>query len=421
MSEKPEQADDVGGILKRVHLLGSATEELFSRLYGGLNRRKQLAEAAAQLSQMEFRNRQLRRALKQKTIQTERLNAILGNISEGIIMQDTEGRIVMMNEAAKEILGNQRNFWSSQLGIMFNENKDLPTISNELAPLGEAKQVTINNSNISAQIAAVTTGKGERIGTMMILRENQQVANDFDERIKQSFVSHISHELITPLASMRVASEVIRNTPPDKPVNRRMLEIVGNNIDLLDRMVTEMLDMSAMTSGNLSVLHEPIALEDLVWDVVKSFEDDFIEAKLEVFVMLKQTENLRLLGDTKKLTWALSNLVRNAIQYNEAGRTVWVGAGIDHDYPDELVIEVADTGVGISEKDLPYIFDLFYRGEAINSKGRKLDPRGLGQGLFVSRTIALAHGGGLYANSTQGEGSNFTLRLPKDSTKALTA
>jgi signal transduction histidine kinase len=420
MSEEPKQADDVDGILKRVHLLGSATEELFSRLYGGLNRRKQLAEAAAQVSQMEFRNRQLRRALKQKSIQTERLNAILGSISEGIIMQDTEGRIVMMNEAAKELLGNQRNFWASQLGVMFNQNKDLPTISNELAPLGEAKQVMINNSSISAQIAAVTSQNGERIGTMMILRQSQQ-ANDFDDRIKHSFVSHISHELITPLASMRVASEVLRNTPPDKPVNRRMLEIVGNNIDLLDRMVTEMLDMSAMTSGNLTVLHEPIALEDLVWDVVKSFEDDFLEAKLDVFVMLKHTDNLRLLGDKKKLQWALSNLVRNAIQYNEAGRTVWVGAGIDHNSPEEIVLEVADTGVGISEKDMPYIFDLFFRGEAINSKGRKLDPRGLGQGLFVSRTIALAHGGNLTANSIQHEGSNFSLRLPKDSTKALTA
>jgi two-component system, OmpR family, sensor histidine kinase ResE len=420
MSEEPKQADDVGGILKRVHLLGSATEELFSRLYGGLNRRKQLAEAAAQLSQMEFRNRQLRRALKQKTIQTERLNAILGSISEGIIMQDTEGRIVMMNDAAKEILGNQRNFWSSQLGIMFNENKDLPTISNELAPLGEAKQVVINNTRISAQIAAVTSQNAERIGTMMILRQSQQL-NDFDERIKHSFVSHISHELITPLASMRVASEVLRNTPPDKPVNRRMLEIVGNNIDLLDRMVTEMLDMSAMTSGNLTVLHEPIALEDLVWDVVKSFEDDFLEARLDVFVMLKHTDNLRLIGDQKKLQWALSNLVRNAIQYNEAGRTVWVGAGIDHESPDEIAIEVADTGVGISENDMPYIFDLFFRGDPINSKGKKLDPRGLGQGLFVSRTIALAHGGNLSANSVQYEGSSFTMRLPRDSTKALTA
>lgn len=418
MSQEPREADDVGGILKRVHLLGSATEELFSRLYGGLNRRKQLAEAAAQLEQIEFRNRQLRRALKQKTIQTERLNAILGSISEGIIMQDTEGRIVMMNEAAKEILGNQRNFWASQLGVMFNENKDLPTLSNELAPLGEAKEFLINNRPVSAQIAAVTA-KNERIGTMMILRQSQQ--NDFDERIKHSFVSHISHELITPLASMRVASEVLRNTPPDKPVNRRMLEIVGNNIDMLDRMVTEMLDMSAMTSGNFSVLHEPIAVDDLVWEVVKGFEDDFFEAKLEVFVMLKHTENLRILGDKKKLQWAISNLVRNAIQYNEAGQSVWIGAGIDHDSPEELVIEVADTGVGISEEDMPYIFDLFFRGEPRNSKGKKLDPRGLGQGLFVSRTIALAHGGNINCNSVQYEGSSFTMRLPKDTTKALTA
>src|SRR5690606_3064107 len=145
--------------------------------------------------------------------------------------------------------------------------------------------------------------------------------------------------------------------------------------------------------GEFQILHETIALEDLVWDVVNSFEEDFTEARLKVYVMLKNTENLRIKGDSKKLYWALANLMRNAIQYNETGQSVWVSAGIDYDRPDEIVIEVADTGAGISDEDLPRIFDLFFRGEARTRGGKKIDPRGLGQGLFVTRTVVKAHGG----------------------------
>ncbi|MEO1288897.1 MAG: PAS domain-containing protein, partial [Chloroflexota bacterium] len=115
---QPQQpaSDELGEMLKRVHMLGSATENLFNRLYSGLNRRKELSEALAELDNMDVRNRKLREALAEKSIETQRLTAILASISEGIIMQDTEGRIVMMNSAAQKILGSSRTFWSSELG-----------------------------------------------------------------------------------------------------------------------------------------------------------------------------------------------------------------------------------------------------------------------------------------------------------------
>lgn len=405
--------EELSGMLKRVHQLGTVTGELFSRLYGGLTRQKQLSEAAEQLEKMEIRSRQLRRALKEKTIEAERLEAILANISEGIIMQDSEGRILMMNDAAKQMLGNQRQFWSSELGTLFNANRDLPTFGTELAPLGEAKRVEIADKLISAQIAAITDRDNQRIGTMMILSNITQ--DSLAARMKNSFVTHISHELKTPLASMRLASEVLLNTPPDKPPNQRMLEIISSNIDILDRMVLEMLDMSAMSSGELQINFEDVILEDLILDIYKSFEEDVREARLEVFLMMKHMEQLQITGDKKHLRWAISNLVRNAIQYNQPNQTIYIAAGIDQDSGDRVFVDVADTGVGISDKDLPYIFDLFYRGEARTREGKKLDPRGLGQGLFVSRTIARAHGGDLQVNTVLYEGSTFRLTLPRDS------
>lgn len=418
--QKPTQPEELSGMLKRVHQLGNATESLFSRLYGGLNRQKQLSEAAQQLKKMEIRTRHLRRAMKKKSIETERLYAILANISEGIIMQDTEGRIITMNDSAKSMFGNKRQFWSSELGLLFKANRDLPTFNNtELAPLGEAKRVEIADKLISAQIVAITDQKNIRIGTMMILSDITH--ENLASRMKNSFVTHISHELITPLAPLRVASEILLNTPEDKPANRKMLEMIGRNIDILDRMVTEMLDMSAMTSGEFQIKQETVILEDLIWDILNSFEADIHDAQLEIFLMLKDTEQLQITGDNKHLRWAIGNLIRNAIQYNQAKQAIYLAVGIDHATPHQIFVEVADTGVGISEDDLPNIFNLFYRGEARNQAGKLLDPRGLGQGLFVARTVARAHGGDLRVNSVPYEGSTFTMTLPNGNDRALPA
>jgi PAS domain S-box-containing protein len=412
-------SDNAGGILQRVHQLGSATEELFSRIYDGLSKRDQLAEAEEALQEtrrrarlVAVRNKKLRQMLRNRTLEAKRLHAILASISEGIIMQDTEGRIVMMNDAAKNLIGSQRNFWKSDLGTLFNERRDLQTIGKELAPLGEAERVEVANRVLSVQLAAVDDADDNRMGTLMILRDITRDA--LSERMKRSFVTHISHELITPLSPMRMASEVLLNSPEDKPPNQRMLEMISRNVDILDRMVQEMLDLSAMTGGDFQVQKEAMTLEHLLWEVAWSHDDDIQDADLELLVMLRDRPALNAVqGDGKHLRWALTNLVRNAVQYNLRGGQITLSGGINRHNDNEIFVQVADTGVGISDEDMRHIFDLFYRGEPRTPDGKRLDPRGLGQGLFVARKIATAHGGYLYAESAVGEGSIFTLTLPR--------
>jgi signal transduction histidine kinase len=146
----PGQSDDVSVIIQRVHELGMATETLFSRLYSGLARQNKQAEKQAaiaeiteQVQQMARRTRRLRQMVEARDIEVERLHGILANISEGIIMQDTEGRIIMMNETARNLLGNQRNFWTTELGVLFNEHSEMESTGSELAVLGEAKRVQV--------------------------------------------------------------------------------------------------------------------------------------------------------------------------------------------------------------------------------------------------------------------------------------
>ncbi|MDQ7035671.1 MAG: ATP-binding protein [Anaerolineae bacterium] len=155
--------------------------------------------------------------------------------------------------------------------------------------------------------------------------------------------------------------------------------------------------------------------------MVNDFSGDIKDAKLDITVMLRDTEALEIKGDDKHLTWAIGNLVRNATQYSEANEHIFIMAGINRSNPQEITIKVVDTGVGISDEDLPNIFNLFYRGEARTESGKKLDPRGLGQGLFVAKTVVEAHGGSLSVESQHHQGSTFTLSLPRHQQLTLPA
>jgi signal transduction histidine kinase len=410
MEPNPSNPQQVGGILNRVHQLGVATEQLFSRLYKGLNNRQQAEQLALQ-QQAEKRNRQLRRMLKDSTMQVDRLQAILANISEGIILQDLDGRVLEMNQAARDLLGSERNLWHSEIVNLFTDFRDITTTDNELAPLGQPQRIQVQDRVIGTQLAAIADTKGERIGTLIILRDVTK--DELSNRLRNSFVTHISHELRTPLAPMRLASEILLNSPQDKAPNRRMLELISRNVDILDRMVNEMIDISAMSSGTFEIRGDTIYLESLLYDIAEEFKDDLAEAKLEIQWIFKQVDALIVKGDEKFLRWSISNLFRNAVQYNEPNQQIIIRVGLQTNAPNPyIVLQIADTGVGISAEDLPNVFDLFFRGKPRTRAGKLIDPRGLGQGLYVARKIAEAHGGSLNVQSKLAEGSIFTMILP---------
>jgi signal transduction histidine kinase len=402
-------------MVNRVNFFGAMTEKLFSRLYTGLNRRKQDdREPAEQLQQEKARmiaerNKQLRQALQRRETEITRLNGILATIDEGIIMQDMEGRIVLINKSAQNLLGTQKNFWESELGTLFDAYRDVVRVDVELAPLGEPTRIQVNNRILGAQLAAVADNNGERIGTMIVLRDVTRDA--VADRLKDQFVTAISHELRTPMTVIKGVSEVVASQAAGQ-VNNRLLETLTRNVDTLDRMVVELLDISEMGAGTFSVRQDSVKLEPLLWSVINSMSGELKRAKLDVALMARDIERLTVSGDDQRLRWAFGHLLQNSIRYTEAGGHIIIALGLDEENDQYLAVDVIDTGVGIAEKDLPHVFERFYRGEPRTQSGKLLDPRGLGQGLFVARTVANAHGGTLNVRSAPGEGSAFTMMLP---------
>jgi signal transduction histidine kinase len=200
--------------------------------------------------------------------------------------------------------------------------------------------------------------------------------------------------------------------PEDAAPNRKLLETLSRNVDILDRMVVELLDISEMGAGTFDIRHDEINLEPLIWSVINGLAPEIKRNRLDVGVMARDVGKLYVIGDDQRLRWTLGHLLQNGIRYNEPGGHIMIAIGLADDNPTYLVVDVIDTGVGISDKDLPHIFERFYRGEPRTSSGKLLDPRGLGQGLFVARTVAEMHGGYIRVQSEQGRGSAFTLVLP---------
>lgn len=420
----PKDPQEIGGMVNRVNQLGAATERLFSRVYSGLNRRsrkqqerdereQQRAELEARIQvaqHIEEANEKLRQTLHKRSVELDQLHGILAKLDEGIIMQDIEGRIVFMNAAARDLLGTQKNFWESELGGLFDNFKSVTEINGELAPLGEPNRVQINNKVLGAQLAAVARNGGQRVGTMIVLRD---VTHDaLADRLKDQFVTALSHELKTPMTVIKGMSEVLMRQAEGEPPNRRLLETLGRNVDILDRMIVELLDVSEMGAGTFDIRHVELDMELLMWSVLNGLQPDLDKKDLDLLVMARDTDRLRVNGDDQRLRWAMGHLLQNSIYYTEKGGHITVSAKRDQEGGDNVVIGVADTGVGISDKDLPHVFERFYRGDPRDARGMLVDPRGLGQGLFIARTVAEAHGGYLSVQSEVGQGSVFTLALP---------
>jgi signal transduction histidine kinase len=421
MSQTPSNStQEIGSILGRVNLLGAATEKLFGRIYKSLNRRAkankreqrkvELKERIATAKQIHETNKYLRKGLEKRTREIERMHGILARIDEGIIMQDNEGRIAYSNRAARDMLGNQKNFWESELGVLFENYSQMTDLQSELEPLGEPTRVQVNNRVLGAQLAAVANDKGERLGTMIVLRDATRDA--LADRLKDQFVTAISHELKTPMTVIKGMSEVLMGSPDDQPPNPRLLQTLSRNVDILDRMVVELLDVSEMSAGTFDIRQDEIMLEALLVSVANGLEPAVIKKSLELTVMLRDPGTLKVRGDEKHLRWALGHLLQNAINYNLAGGKVTFSATTANDNPDQVIIAVEDTGVGISDRDMPHIYERFYRGDPRDPSGRLVDPRGLGQGLFIARIIVEAHGGYVSTESQLGEGSLFKVVLP---------
>ena len=233
------------------------------------------------------------------------------------------------------------------------------------------------------------------------------------ERVRQDFIANISHELRTPLASVRLLVETLEeaiDTDPEKA--QTFVERIEREVQYLTDLVTELLELSRIESGNVPMAIEPVEAEKLVREAMARMLPQAQRHRLALHTEIEQGKTL-VAADSKQIIRVLVNLVHNAIKFTPSGGTVIIGTALQREGQAQSFF-VRDTGVGIRSEELPRIFERFYKVNRSRSKTDFIGPGGAGSGLglAIARHVVEAHGGRITAESAPGQGSTFTFTLP---------
>jgi PAS domain S-box-containing protein len=225
------------------------------------------------------------------------------------------------------------------------------------------------------------------------------------DQAKTDFVSRISHELRSPLTSVLGYLELLGGGEPGPLTReqRRMLEVINRNGRRLLALIEDLLLLSRIEAGAVTITWEPVQLDQLVRSVHESFAPAIRQGQLTCRLDLEP--GLGMDGDSRQLERVVANLIANAVKFTPPGGTINIAGRRDGD---EVVLEVSDTGIGIPEDEQPRLFTRFFRSTIATER----ETQGTGLGLFIVKHVAEAHGGNVAVASSPGTGSTFTVRLP---------
>lgn len=376
----------------------------------GIQRTDEIGVLAAAFDQMtgrlDERTLALQSSLQVQRETASRMRSILSSIGDGVLLEDAQGNIVPLNQAATMMLEEMSVHFLSgpmrELPVLEKDN----TLNVWVNPwLLESRRFQVANRIYTAHSATVGSDDGENLGTVIVLRD--VTAEMEAEQLKDAFVAHVSHELRTPLTAIKGYTALLGATAGTalNQTQHNFLDRIIRQTDNLVGMINALLDFSEVEAGGrIGLRLERLELPTLVEEIYQEWRGEMEEKSL-VFRLEVESNLPRVNADVARLRWAFINLVRNAYQYTDAGGAVTVRLSSAQDH---VLFQVIDTGVGIAEEAQKRLFSRFYRV----MQNHDDNVRGLGLGLYVTKIIVEAHGGSIQVISEVGVGSIFTLRLP---------
>jgi len=346
---------------------------------------------------------------KVKNISSEKakLEAILSSMFEGIMLTNERGEILLLNpsirklffidsspEGRKPLEVIRNNAIQEIVDRVLHENREVITQEVSIS-IPEQKTIMING------VPIVKDNVIE--GAVFVFHDITELKRL--EEIRKDFVANVSHELRTPISSIKGYAETLLDGKADnEDTVKEFLSIIYQDSNRLANLIDDLLDLSKIESGKMKMDFEPLEILPIVSRCVnvldKSAKDKTLSIKLDIPADLS-----KVLGDHKRLSQVFLNLLDNAIKYTPEGGSITVNAT----NKEQIVqIDISDTGIGIAEKDLPRIFERFYRVD----KARSRELGGTGLGLSIVKHIIQAHNGQVWVQSTLGQGSTFSFTIP---------
>jgi two-component system, OmpR family, phosphate regulon sensor histidine kinase PhoR len=344
------------------------------------------------------------RRLAEQIRDRARMEALLAGMVEGVIVVDPQGRLQLVNHAARQMLRLE----SLAIGRPYIETIRLPAIAELVAavlfgrPAHPVQLSPPRDPSRTIMATAAPAAGTSAYGVVLVLHDISELRRV--DQIRRDFVANVSHELRTPLTAIRGYVEALSEDDTNADDKRRFLEIIGRHTQRMERLVKDLLRLARLDAGQETLDVIPCDTRNLTETVVTDVAQAAEDREQEVEVTIGPGADI-VRADPAKLHDALRNLVANAITYSPEGSRI----GIDVTAAGgRVTIAVSDRGPGIPDEDLTRVFERFYRVD----KSRARDPGGTGLGLAIVKHLIELHGGSVSVENRPEGGARFLITLP---------
>lgn len=361
-------------------------------------------EEVGRLSQaFETMRAQLRDQFRALEAERSKLAAVLDQLADAVLIVDADGKVRSMNPAAQKMFSLQEGevIGRSLAGVV--RQHQLVELWRACRKSNESQAATLELPTRRQFIQGVAIPLKQVLSgnTLLVLQDLTHLRHL--ETVRRDFVSNISHELRTPLASLKALVEtLLESALEDPPAARRFLARMESELDALALVVQELLELSRIESGSVALQLRPIQAGELLAEAAERLRLQAERADLDLEVRVEE-DLPAALADPGRVQQVVNNLLHNAIKFTPPGGRIILSATREGG---SIVFSVQDSGVGIPAEELERIFERFYKADRSRSGG------GAGLGLAIARHLVEAHGGRIWVESVEGQGSAFFFSIP---------
>jgi len=344
----------------------------------------------------------------------DQLRVVLGGMAEGVIAIDSRRRLLFANKSADRLFGLAPQAVGRLVPELIRSPQILEAVDATLAgPETYRGEIALHGREVMPRSPALVLAVHGALlpgpspsGAVLVFHDVTELRRL--ERMRQDFVADVSHELKTPLASIKAYTETLLDWAlHDEEVNVRFLHRIEEQADRLHQLIQDLLSLARLESGHEVFHHGPLAVSAVVEACVETHKGRAEAKGLALSLDLGPVDEATLIvADEEAVHQVLDNLVDNAIKYTPEGGFIRVACGLS---ADSVELSVTDSGIGIPRDDLPRVFERFYRVD----KARSREMGGTGLGLSIVKHVIQSIGGQISVDSRLGDGTRFDVRFPR--------
>lgn len=399
--------------IKPIRSAASVADELAQGNYKARTYEGNFGEAAQLTTSINVLARNLQEMTMQQEMQKDRLEAVINNMGNGLVLIDDKGYIHLVNRAFLESFGGTS---IDYLGVSYLKAIKEKEIHDAIREVFMTENKVRSSFILPLQIerrflevlgAPIINDEEEWKGVVLVFHDITELKNL--EQTRKDFVANVSHELKTPITSIRGFSEtLLEGAMEDEALRKQFINIILNESQRLQSLIHDLLELSKLEKEEFKLNVEQISLKKLLEDTVMIVDQQAEEKQINIHQNYQ--EDVQMEGDSARLKQVFINLITNAISYTPSEGEVSISF---HEEKGNVNIVIADSGIGIPEEDVPRIFERFYRVD----KARSRNSGGTGLGLAIVKHIVEAHHGTINVKSIYQQGTTFSISLPKKFTK----